>query len=313
MTFTNIKKRIASNLGYVDSTGAILTTKDITETDIGNWVNDRYLDDCVAQLSTQYPEDYEVTSKASFYKATGTVAATSTDYTLDASTAIFNNTMVGDHVYNSTDEELARITGYTDTTTVTIDTEIDDTWDGDTIYVLGHEFAVGGDATDMRSIRYVGVAYSDDAVEKDLYRTCLQLDYNQVFQNGNEVYSEVAPIFYLSTSMVSSVPYTDIGILPEPKVNVSNGIKLRYVQLPAALSADADVPRMPLGSHSLLVVGGTSDALRKQLRYEEADAYEVKYQMAKQEMLATYALTRQAQTPRMRPSSNLRQMLDHTR
>lgn len=310
MTFTNLKKRVASLLGYVDSTGAIISTKDISETDIGNWVNDRYIDDLVAAISTQYPEDYEIKSTANFYKATGTVAATATDTTLDATTAIFNNGMVGDTVYNSTDGASAIITAYTDTTTVTIDTDVDTDWVGDTIYVLGHEFALGGDATDVRGIRWVGVKYDSNDT---YYRTCTQADQNYLSRSGNEKYSQTSPVWYPTTSSVSSVLTTTIGILPEPTKNVANGIQIRYVQVPAALSDASDVPRLPLASHTLLVQGATADGLKKMLRYEEASSFEQRYQVGKQEMIATYALTRQSQTPRMRPSRNLREMMERTK
>lgn len=310
MNFLAIKKRVGSNIGYVDLSGDILTTKDITETDIGNWVNDRYLDDLFGELSTQYPEDYEIEAKANFYKVTGTVDATAADTTLVATTAIFNNGMVGDRVYNSTDEESAVITAYTSTTEVTIDTDVDTDWVGDTIYVLGHEFAIGGDATDLRGIRYVGVKYDAD---DELYKTCTQGDQNFLLKSGSEEYSTASPWFYVTTSKVSTVMTTTLGILPEPTENVSNGILIKYTQLPPALSENADVPRIPLGSHSLLVLGGTADALRKIFKYDQADAYEGRYQLGKQNLIASYALTRQAQTPRMRASSNLRRMLDRSK
>ena len=307
MTFTNIKKRIGSNIGYVDSSGDIISSRDITATDIGNWVNDRYLDELFPMLSTQYPEDFLQVGKLNFYKTTGTASASSTSTTLVASTAIFNNGMVGDTVYNSTDEETAVITAYTSTTTVTLDTTIADTWDGDTIYVLGHEFGLGGNATDLRSIKRISVKYDSDA---DYYRTCTYKDKNKVFEYGNETYSEESPIWYPTTVKISDVPTTAIGILPEATENVASGIEIEYIEKPADLSADADVPRLPLGSHNLLVLGGTADALRKLMRLDEADRFEQRFQVAKMEMVANYALTRASGTPRVVPSRRNKRMWD---
>ncbi len=310
MTFTNIKKRIASNLGYVDSSGDILASKDITATDIGNWVNDRYLDDLFPLLSSQYPEDYRQTGKLNFYKTTGTVSASSTSTTLVSTGNIFNNGMVGDSVYNSTDGELAEITAYTSATTVTVDTTIGDTWDGDTIYVLGHEFGLGGNATDARSLTNVAVKYHDD---DDYYVTCRMMDKNAVFKEGNENYYESDPIWYPTTVDISGVPTTAIGILPEASENVTDGIKIDYIEQPGALSNDSDVPRLPLGSHSILVLGGTADALRKLMRLDEADRFEQLYQAGKIEMITSYLITRGSSVPKIRPSRRLRRMVDRDR
>ena len=309
MTFENIKKGSASNIGYVGSTGDFLTGKDITETDLGNWVNNRYLDDLVPAIASQYPEDYEQIAKANFYKTSGTVSTSSTSTTLVASTSIFNNGMVGDKVYNYTDGDSAEITAYSSATTVTVDQTIGDTWDGDTIYVLGHEFAIGGDATDIRGIREVAVKYDED---NDYYTICTQTDQNQLFQDGSESYPTSSPRWYPTTLDVSGVMTSAIGILPEASKNISNGIRVRYLEFPAAMSADASEPRLPLGSHSILVYGSTADALRKMHRLEEAESYENLYQRGKLDMVAKYALTRQANTPKVRAPRRLSRIYNRT-
>ena len=307
MTFINVKKRIASNIGYVDSSGDILTSKDITETDIGNWVNDRYIDDLFATISSQYPEDFTQVGKLNFYKTSGTVSASSTSATLVATGNIFNNGMVGDSVYNSTDEELAVITAYTSATTVTIDTTIDDDWDGDTIYILGHEFGLGGNATDARSLLRVGVKYSTD---DNYFRTCEFKPKNKAFSQGGETYSQASPIWYPTSVDISGTTTTAIGVLPEATSNIASGIEIEYIEQPSALSSDSDVPRLPLGSHSVLVLGGTAAALRKLMRLDEADRFEQMYQMERINIIASYQLTRGTGTPKVTPSRRLRRMTD---
>jgi hypothetical protein len=310
MTFTNIKKRVASNLGYVDSSGDLLASKDITAVDLGNWINDRYIDDLFSFLSSQYPEDFTQVGKLNFYKTSGAVSTSSTSTTLVAETSIFNNGMVGDTVYNYTDGDKVEIIAYSSATTVTVDREIDDDWDGDTIYVLGHEFGLGGNATDIRSITRVGVRYDSSSA---YYKTCQQLSKNKVLSTGNEIYYEAAPIWYPTTVDIAGVPTTAIGILPEASRNVANGIEIEYIEQPAALSLDADVPRLPLGSHSVLVYGATADAMRKLMRLDEADRFEQLYQQGKIEMVTSYLLTRGSGTPKVTPSRRLRRMVDRDR
>ena len=295
MQFSDIKKRVAVNVGYVDSSGAILTGRDVTETDIGNWVNDRYLDDVVAMLMTSYPEDFtEKDAYMNFYKATAGISTISTT-TIVADSAIFNSKMaglgdVGDRIYNSTVGTYTRIESYTNTTTITTQDDMSSTWDAaDTIYVLGKEFALGGNATDLRDVLQVGVMYSSDA---ENYTTCKYVDQNDVHKKGGEAYSEMEPVWYKTTSAVSSVPTNTIGILPESTENVASGIKITYTALPAALSSDSDVPRLPLSCHSLLVAGATADALNKLRRSEEALIYEQRYQVLKDQLQREYPGTR---------------------
>lgn len=310
MTLANIIKQVASLIGYVDSSGELLASKDITSSEITNWANNRYIDDLFSTLSSQYPEDFTQIGKLNFYKGTGTVSASSTSTTLVATGNVFNNGMVGDRVYNSTDDESAIITAYTSATTVTLDTEIDDDWDGDTIYILGHEFGLGGNATDMRSILKVGVKYDSD---DDYYTTAQQVNKNKALRAGYETYYEAAPVWYPTTVDISSVPTSAIGILPEASKNVASGIQIEYIEQPAALSSDSDVPRLPLGSHSTLVYGAAADAMRKLMRLDEADRLEQLYQAGKNEMVMTYLLTRGSGTPKVTPSRRLRRMVDRDR
>jgi len=308
MQYSAIKTRVASNIGYVDSSGDILASKDITETDIGNWVNDRYRTDLFTVLATEYPEDFEVVATANFYKTSSTIDTISST-TLTISDANFNTGMVGDRVYNSTQGSYEEIASYTSTTVVTLDAA-QSSWEaGDTVYVLGHEFAIGGDADDLVFIRRVGVKYD---TSDEYYRTCHQRDENDLYKSGNESYSEVYPVWYQTSSLVSSVLTTTIGILPEPTENITNGIELRYVQLPGEMSSDSDVPRLPLNAHALLAKGATADALRKMFRFEEAMSWEAEYKMGKAEMLSNYAITRQQETPKMRPARRLRKLLDRS-
>lgn len=304
-TFINLKKRVASQIGYVDSSGDILTGKDIDATDIGNWINDRYLDDLVGTLKTHYPEDYEQEAKMNFYKTTGTIDSISST-TLTATSSIFNNGMVGDRVYNSTRENYKEIDSYTSGTVVVLDDAPDDWEATDTIYVLGTEFALGGDATDLEHITWVGVKYD---TTDTYYTKCDYKPYNKIYEHGGETYAESDPKWCMTSKKVSSVLTTAIVIVPEAEENIANGIYMRYAELPSAMSSDTDTPRLP-GNHAVLWMGGVADAYRKLREFDKAKEWESKYQLARQELVMNYPLTRGSGTQKTVPPRRARYLLD---
>lgn len=75
-----------------------------------------------------------------------TADSSSTGTTLVLSTGLFQEGMVGMTIHNETDGTSAVITAYTSTTTVTLDTTINDSWDGDdiAIYMEGKYLASNG-------------------------------------------------------------------------------------------------------------------------------------------------------------------------
>src|SRR5689334_12416347 len=156
-----MKDRIARNLNQLNGTDeSTIINGIITETWIDNEINYIYRNEIAQLLSDKFPNDFTAKTTAThLYTATGTVSASSTSTTLVATTSIFTNGMVGFTVQNSTDDETAVITAYTNATTVTLDTTIGDTWDGDTIYVLGNEYSLGGSAATLKEVKNVWIKY----------------------------------------------------------------------------------------------------------------------------------------------------------
>lgn len=306
MTFTNLQKRVFSYLNRVDSTGAATTTE-ILSSDVQNWLNDRYIEDLVPEYYRVNPKYYEQEAWMDSWCATGTVSATSTSSTLVASTAIFTENMVDGIVNNTTDSESRNITAYTDTSTVTVDSAIDDDWDSDTIYVHNGLYGFDTDATDLLGIHYVGVKY---ASTDDDYTRAIAVDERDIFKyrKGRSkftTFSQVAPVYVLETIDVSSVPKTGIRIFPfDWSTYLADAIYLRYGELPAAMSSDSDVPRLPLGFHKLLVYGATADGLRKLEKFNEADRFEQLYQNSLRKLLRVRQIERSSRTIRTKRYRN---------
>jgi hypothetical protein len=305
-TYTTLIYRVARNLGYTDSSGNVLSGKDLSEDDIKDIINEVWVDEIYPVIADIVPEDFEVTSNINFYNATGTVDASSTASALVTTLGIFTNEMVGYTIYNSTDSESRTITAYTSATEVTVDSDIDDDWDGDTVYILGTKFGLGGDISDMRYPREVRVKYSStgDYVLANYKRR------KEAFEYGTETHSESSPIWYMtSTKQASGVLVNAIAVYPEPSVNVASGIQITYIKDPAALSAGSDTQRLP--ATSATVYGAT--AYCAHIIGQEASSWMTLYDRELQRLIKTYAKTRRHNASRLKPPSLLNTFRSRTR
>lgn len=288
-TFEELRIEVAENVSYDTGAGAIQSGKNLTEGMIGKYINRRY-SEVLNVLIESYPEDYIRSSTADFFKKEVEIL-TITDDTLVITTSDFVNGMVGDTIYNSTQSDSAVIGSYSSGTTVVLTSEPD--WDvGDSLVVLGHEFTLGGDAADAKYPTQVRVRYNSSWTDS---RTCEWISQTDSLKTGYEVYSQFAPRVYRTSLKVAGVPKLAIGILPEPTVPVTQeqgGIELDYIEFPAKLTNDEDIPQMPQGTQHYLIAGATIDALRKLKRFDEASVYEREWGVALPMIIKTYARSR---------------------
>lgn len=115
-----------------------------SEVNMVNYIGRNYL---ASNLSTENVRYATETGNTTVLKIFSTTAsASSTGSTLVASTAIFNSGMVGMTISNTTDGTTRTVTAFTNSTTVTVNSAINDTWDGDTIemYISAKYLAVNG-------------------------------------------------------------------------------------------------------------------------------------------------------------------------
>lgn len=284
-TLSQLRVEVAENARYDDGAGAVRTGKDLTSAMIDKYINRRYYE-MLGLFINKYPEDYEHPTYANFYKATSTIS-TIVDTTLTAADAIFVTGMTGDRLYNSTRGGYIKIASVTSTTVVELESEPDSSWvTTDTFYVLGHEFPLGGDIADARYPLTVAVKYT---TSDTYYKTCRWVKKTETMVQGSETYSTIAPVVYRTSSKVGGVLTPAIGILPEPSINIANGIEIRYAEMPPKLESDNDVPNLPLGTQHYLITGATIDALRKLEKYDKAREYEREWKEQKQMAIMDYA------------------------
>lgn len=285
MTRDEIKIEIAKNINQLSSDETTIVDGKITETSINRKINNLYRDELFMMLSDRYPNDFErVTVPRQMYTATGTVDASSTSTTLVTTSDVFTNDMEGFYVENATDSEKIKIASYTSSTTVTLESSIGDTWDGDTIYVLGNVYTFGGDASDLKEVRNVGVKYDSS---NDYFRKCERREYNDAFYYGNEEFSEYSPIFYLTTVKTDSTTISNaIGIFPRPG-NYTDLLQIRYIEKPPELTG-SDSPRLAVaGVGEVLVNGVTAWAKHVKGESDWGEWFSM-YQDGQQRILNTY-------------------------
>lgn len=288
LTFDQLKKRVGKNLKYYDDTDGWKTGRDVTETDIGDFINEVYIEDLFPYIQTRYPQYFSQKAKANSWIASGTGDASSTGSTLVATTSIFNNSMVGLKIYNETDSETTEITGYTNATTVTVEDTIGDTWDGDSIFVLGQEFAIGsGNIADHFEIEEVSLKFN---TSDTYYRRAISRDLSDFEDYGSELATELRPYYYLTTVDVAGVPTTAIGILPKFENKISNAILVEYTEIPTELSGDSDKARIPTSLP--LIYGATMRAYEKMQDFSNANYWTSKYEMSKRKMISNFSFSK---------------------
>lgn len=248
MTFLELKTDAARVLNLLDSTGEFLTGKDITEAQLGDSVNDGYLEEAFPALVNQYPMYFEQKAYMANYTVTGTASAGLTGTTLQTTTAIFTANMRDCYIYNSTDSTSTQIMSYTDTTHVVVADDVS-SWSGDAIKILDKDFSFGGAASLFYGLKFISVRYN---TALNLWTTCSMRTNNDVFQSGYETFGQTYPACILETLKITSIPTDGFRIYPYFAVPDTNAIELTYVKHPTALSGDGDEPRLPRGNHHFL-------------------------------------------------------------
>lgn len=279
MNFLELQQLVAENINYLDVNDNIVS-RDVSQNTIKRYLNRTYIDVLFPLYANIYPEYYTQPATMPTYHATGTVSTSSTGYTLIANSAIFSDGMIGAKVYNATDGAYAIITDWTSDVQVTLDTQIDDTWDGDTIYVFTGIYFFGGDATGkVYRPEWVGIKYdtnkkdyqrADSKSERDVYARRRGTDHNNVF-------SQLSPIYMFSTYLNANEPSSAVTIQPKPLVVIEDGVFIEYIRIPDEMVGDADEPRVPKAAHNLIALGATVSCLMKMKMYGDAREFENKY------------------------------------
>lgn len=285
MTLLDMQLQIADNLNMVTADGTIRDGRRVTGASILRRLQTVYRERLWPVCADQWPEDSQrETYPISTYTASGTASASSTASTLIATTNIFDNYMEGFTVYNATDNTSATISKYVSATQVTLNVAINDTWDGDTIYVLGNVYQFNGDTTDLRELRQIAIKY---APSDTTYTIVTLRDYKDVVQSGDEVFTKVAPMAYRTTVTVGNSIRPAVGILPFPD-NYQGQLYFIYIAKPKDLGSTDEPLYTNAGICECLIAEVTAWGLQQQERYTQADRWKADAKQLLTTMLLTY-------------------------
>jgi hypothetical protein len=282
MTLDEIKKRVGKNIKYYSGTDGWITDRDVTEDDIQDFVNEIYTEEMFPLFAMRWPHLFRQVGTMDSWLMTSTVSDSSTSTSLVIEDASFTNSMEDLRVYNSTDDEYTTIESYSNTTTVTVEDTIGDTWDGDTIYVIGQEFGFGGEATDLFSVERVYVKYDTD----DDYQTAEMVDKQDLFVSGDEEGSEGRPYAYHTTITDDGDLYSGIGIFPALEDYISDAIKIEYISKPSAILVAGTTPVIPI--QSSLIAGATMRAYEMKQDLESATYWRNRFEVAKKQEISRF-------------------------
>lgn len=284
MTLQDMKYRVAENLGVLSPDGATIVEGLVTETGIENRLNDVYREELFTLLADKFPDDFiQTTFPTATYTSAGIVDAASVTTTLVTTTPVFDNSMIGFYIENSSDNSKVKITGYTSTTQVTVGSDITD-WIGDNIYILGNEFTFGGDVTDIKELLQVSVKYTSSVSS---FVVAQQRSYKDLIQYGTEQFTTSQPYFYRTTIKVGGTPKPAVGIFPFP-TSFEGEFILKYIQRPPALTL-SDEPSLTIpGIAEVIIYGASAWGFRVMKEWEDAKYYQSLYEDYKRRLVGSY-------------------------
>lgn len=287
MTFDALKIRVGKNIKYYSDSAGWLTTRDVTETDIGDYINEVYTEELFPLFASRWPHMFRQTTLFDSWIMTTTVAAGTVDQTLVIATSAnvaFSNAMEGLLVYNETQDDSALLKTFVDTDEFTVDSsyDLDDWTAGDTIYVLGQEFAFGGDSTDLFTIERIKIKYTSTAS----YKIARVSNKPDLFVTGQESFSKSFPEVYQTAVQDAGTIYPAIGILPKMDAKVGDAIEVDYIAKPSAMSSATAIPIIPV--QESMICGGTMKAYEKKQDMRMATYWMNKYELAKVRDISRY-------------------------
>lgn len=283
--FIALKRMAARRLKLLNrTTNTIVSDGDISEGELGELINEAYIEDSVPMLMEQVPNYYLRPAYMSNYYSTLTAISGTTGSTLKSANPDFNIGMIGTIVHNTTDDTTATITGYTSAYIVTTDSTSMLTWVGDTVKLLNKYLPITDDIGDIFTPRRVRVRYVTTL--EDYHRATPIEENNHGDLNIDAYYSQLSPGYQWSTVLLNNVPIDAIRIYPKFSRSDSRAIEIWGQRDPHPLAADSSKPRLPRARYLYWYAVMVAATDRKDV--ELASLARDRYERGRARMLSSY-------------------------
>ncbi len=284
MTLATMRLRVAEALTILADDGSTIKEGVVTILGITNRINDIYREELFPLFSSKYPEDFtQNTFPANTYTVSAVVDAASTGTTLVLTTTVADNSMVGFKIQNGSTLATVTVTGYTNTTTLTVDSSIT-SWIGATIYVLGNEYSFGGSTTDLKEIIQFNIKYKST---DQFLMMAENRNYRDVVKNGGANFSAMDPMWYRTTLKINGLMTPGFGVLPYPS-EYTGQYQFSYTQRPAALGETDEPIINTAGISECLINGAIAWGQTLMSRPDQAMLYMQFYEKGKHDIISNY-------------------------
>lgn len=179
--------------------------------------------------------------------------------------------------------------------------EVTTTWD---TVISRTDYAFSGGSADLFEVRYVGIKYAST----DTYFTrAMPKPYSDLFKYSTDTswFNTSSPKYALTTlkQTTTEILYPAIMVLPAPTAVVTDGLMVRYVEMPPDFSDDADVLTiLPDTAQHIVGYAVIADVWEKKGDWAKAERAFNRFLLARKEFMEGYT-PRASDTPvRMIPS-----------
>lgn len=254
MTGKELALETSRLLGLINLDGTdVLTDRSLNLDTIFTYVKKAYAKAFV-EYKNRHKNDLSQEAYGSNWQAVSTVNVSSADNSLIVDDSIFDNNCLHGYINLANTSEYIKITGYNSETNILLESNIPDTWIGQSVYLMTGRIPFTGDLADVLGVEYVGMILNPG----ESY-TPLEISSHKEIHHFNFFESNTGNV-YIKENFVNSDTDTKvlgIRVLPIPKVAIPNSIYIKYTHNADTLTMEGS-PIFPADHHHFIAYGAAA-------------------------------------------------------